>query len=91
MAAQKAAAQQINKMDDLQYLLGTPIETLFDDGILFEGESPKDQSLNMTDFIRYREIIQRFSQQLTPDLRDTIVRSVKLCIKPESFQQAKAD
>ena len=78
-------ATKENKKEKAGYLIFTPIEELLDDGIQFEGEAEKDRLLNQTDFIRTRSLIQRFAQAITKDDEDTLIRYLKLCIKPETL------
>lgn len=75
-----------SKKDKPGYLVMTPVDELLDDGIIFEGDSEKDRIVNQFDFSRIREIIQRFASQLTPDQHETLIRYLKLCLKPESTQ-----
>lgn len=71
-----------DKREDRLYLVITPIEELIDDGIAFDGENAKDQTLNQFDFMSLREIIQRNGQApLTLDQQETLLRYLKLCIK----------
>ena len=68
-------------MHSSQYIILTPIEQMYDDGIVFEGVDEKAKMLNQTDFIRLRELYQRLVGTATKDLEDTFVRSLKACIK----------
>lgn len=71
-----------DKRNSPTYLIVTPIEELIDDGIEFEGDTPKDKMINMFDFSRTREILQRFGQQLSGDQYETLIRFLKCCTKP---------
>lgn len=73
-----------DKKDSPVYLIVTPVEELLDDGLVFEGETEKDRIINQFDFSRTREILQRFAQNITKDQEETLVRYLKLCIKPEA-------
>ena len=79
------AKEKPNNKGSPFYLVITPVEELLDDGIQFEGETQKDQTINLFDFSRTRELIQRFDTQLTGDQRETLLRYLKLCVKPESL------
>jgi len=72
-----------DKKSNPVYLVVTPIEELVDEGLEFEGDTPKDKMINMFDFSRTREILQRFSQQLTGDQNETLIRFLKCCVKAE--------
>ena len=72
-----------DKKSNPVYLVVTPIEELVDEGLEFEGDTPKDKVINMFDFSRTREILQRFSQQLTGDQNETLIRFLKCCVKAE--------
>lgn len=74
-----------NKKEHPAYLIITPVEELIDDGIQFEGETEKDRVMNITDFSRTRGILQKYNQTITRDEEETLVRYIKLCIKPESL------
>lgn len=63
------------------YIVTAPMETLLDDGLQFEGDTDKDRMINMTDFIRVRDMFQRFDQNLTIDHRETLLRVLNSCIK----------
>ena len=63
------------------YYVLTPIETLIDEGMIFEGESEKDRMINASDFYHLREHIQRVSRDITPDIMETLIRYLKLCVK----------
>jgi len=76
-----------NKKENPAYLVITPVEDLIDEGIQFEGDSPKDQALNQFDFSRLREIIQRFDGNITGDQRETLIRCLKCCVKAEFLLQ----
>jgi hypothetical protein len=82
--AKESAATAAPKVDknSLPYLIMTPIDVLIDDGIQFEGATEKDKMLNHTDFLRLRELVQRFDPQLTGDIRETIFRTIRCCVKP---------
>lgn len=80
------AKEKINPKDSPQYLVITPVEQLIDEGIAFEGETEKDRIVNQFDFSRIREILQRFASQITLDQHETLVRYLKLCLKPESLE-----
>ena len=67
------------------YLVVTPTEQLQDEGVDFEGETPKDRDLNHEDFIAYRGIYTRFSQALSEDERTSLLRSIKMVIKRDCF------
>lgn len=79
MSAKDPKKEQAERMSHPAYLVITPIETLIDDGIVFDGEDEKTRIVNMTDFIRLREIIQRFGKELTGDQSDTLLRALKCC------------
>lgn len=79
------AATKENKKEKPGYLIFTPIEDLVDDGVQFIGENEKDRIVNQTDFIRTRGLIQRYAQSITKDDEDTLIRYLKLCIKPETL------
>jgi hypothetical protein len=68
-------------MHSSQYIILTPVEQMYDDGILFEGADDKAKMLNQTDFIRLRDHYQHIAGGATKDLEDTFVRSLKACIK----------
>jgi len=72
-----------DKKSNPVYLVVTPIEELVDEGLEFEGDTPKDKMINMFDFSRTREVLQRFSQQLTGDQNETLIRFLKCCVKAE--------
>ena len=74
-----------NKKEKPGYLIFTPIEELIDDGVQFEGDNEKDKIVNQADFIRTRTIILRTAQIITKDEEETLLRYLKLCIKPESL------
>ncbi|MDD2578400.1 MAG: hypothetical protein PHP96_03425 [Candidatus Dojkabacteria bacterium] len=74
-------SKESDKRQNPAYLVITPIEELIDDGISFEGDTEKDRAINMFDFSRTREILQRFSQQLTADQNETLIRFIKCCVK----------
>ena len=44
---------------EANYLLGTPIEELIDDGLIFDGETEKDKMVNAFDFINTRNIFKQ--------------------------------
>jgi len=73
------------KKEKPTYLIFTPIEELIDDGVKFEGETEKDRIINQTDFTRTRTILMRCAQVITKDEEETLIRYLKLCIKPESL------
>lgn len=75
------ASKQPDKKDLPGYLIMTQIEELIDDGLTFEGDDEKTRQMNMTDFLRIRELIQRFGSQVTADTHDTLLRTLKTCIK----------
>lgn len=75
------ASKVPNPKEHPLYLVITPMETLLEDGLIFDGEAEKDRVLNQTDFLRLREILQRFDPNLTADLRETLLRSLKCCVK----------
>ena len=75
-----------NKKEKPGYLIFTPVEELIDDGIRFIGDTDKDKTINLFDFSRTRELIQRFGTQVTPDQNETLVRYLKLCIDPETLK-----
>jgi hypothetical protein len=68
-------------MHSSQYIILTPLEQMYDDGITFEGADEKAKMLNQTDFVRLRDLYQRLVSTATKDLEDTFVRSLKACIK----------
>ena len=72
-----------DKKSNPVYLVITPVEELVDEGLEFEGDTPKDKMINMFDFSRTREVLQRFSQQLTGDQNETLIRFLKCCVKAE--------
>jgi hypothetical protein len=78
-------ADKKNPKDEPGYLVITPIDQLMDDGIQFDGEDEKERVINQMDFSRIREVLQRFAAQLTPDQNDTLIRYLKLCVKPETL------
>ena len=72
---------KVNKRDNPYYYVTTPTDVLIDEGLMFEGETEKDRILNQFDFARLREHIQRVDQAITPDIRETLMRYLKLCLK----------
>ena len=70
-----------DKRDKPNYYVLTPIEELIDEGLVFEGETEKDRMINSSDFYHLREHIQRVSRDVTPDIMETLIRYLKLCVK----------
>ena len=67
------------------YLATTPMEQLYDDGVLFEGETSKDQNLNHDDFNAARAIYTQQFPNLSEDGRTFLLRSLRVTIKGECF------
>lgn len=67
------------------YLATTPMDQLYEDGIIFEGESEKDQNLNHDDFNAARAIYTQLYQSLSEDGRTFLLRSLRVTIKSECF------
>jgi hypothetical protein len=72
---------KVDKRSAPGYYVLTPIETLIDEGLIFDGETEKDRIINQFDFAHLREHIQRVDSTITPDIRETLIRYLKLCLK----------
>ena len=71
---------------NVNYLAVTPMEQLYDDGIVFDGETVKDQSLNHDDFNAARAIYTQLFTGLSEDGRAFLLRSLRITLKAECFQ-----
>lgn len=71
-------AQKPNKEDNIRYLIITPIDEMLDEGsVIFAGDTERARTENVIQFTRVRNILQRYSQSLTPDDNDTLVKCLK--------------
>jgi len=77
------AKNEKDRKNSPTYLVFTPVDELIDDGLQFEGETEKDRTVNSIDFIRIRELMQNLAarQMITKDLEDTLIRTLKACVK----------
>jgi hypothetical protein len=61
------------------------MDQLYDDGIVFEGVTEKDQNMNHDDFNAARAIFTQLNQALSEDGRTFLLRSLRVMIKSECF------
>jgi hypothetical protein len=84
MATQRERQQAKQLQEEIEYakyIIYTPIEQLYDDRLVFEGETEKDRALNQFDLFQIREIFQKVAAQLTTDNQTMLLRYSKLCFK----------
>jgi hypothetical protein len=65
------------------YLAVTPMEQLYEEGLKFEGETEKDQSMNHDDFNAARAIYTQLYQTLSEDGRAFLLRTLRVTVKDE--------
>ena len=81
------AKEKVNQKQAQLYLVVTPLEQLYDDGLAFDGESEKDKGMNQMDFAAFRDIYLRCEQALSPDARLAIIRALRQMVKPDFLNQ----
>lgn len=62
-----------------------PIDILLkeDGGSLFKGESERERTLTALQFVKVRNVIQRYAQTLLPDEAEALVKVLKSYLKEE--------
>jgi hypothetical protein len=67
-----------DKVDNIRYLVNTPIDELIADGsLVFIGESEQERMVSVVQFTRVRNLMQKYAQTLTADDTDALLTSMK--------------